>query len=67
MRRTTVVGQQDIAVGQVAYIDTRNDTIVGRVSRIDPTVQNAAVLIDVSLPEDLPRSARSDLSIDGTV
>lgn len=58
---------QDITVGQVAKIDTRNDTIVGWVSRIDPAVQNAAVLIDVSLPEDLPPSARPDLSIDGTV
>jgi len=58
---------QDIVVGQTAYIDTRNDTIVGTVSRIDPAVQNAAVLIDVSLPEELPRSARPDLSIDGTV
>lgn len=58
---------QDIAVGQTAYVDTRNDTIVGRVSRIDPAVQNATVLIDISLPEDLPPSARTDLSIDGTV
>ncbi len=58
---------QDIVVGQTAYIDTRNDTIMGRVSRIDPAVQNAAVLIDVSLPADLPRSARPDLTIDGTV
>jgi multidrug efflux pump subunit AcrA (membrane-fusion protein) len=54
---------QDIAVGQTALIDTRN----GRVSRIDPAVQNAAVLIDVSLPEELPPSARTDLTIDGTV
>jgi HlyD family secretion protein len=58
---------QDIAVGQTALIDTRNDTIIGRVSRIDPAVQNAAVLIDVSLPEELPPSARTDLTIDGTV
>ena len=58
---------QDIAVGQTAYIDTRNDTIAGFVARIDPAVQAATVLIDVSLPEDLPRSARPDLSIDGTV
>ena len=58
---------QDIVVGQDAYIDTRNDTILGRVSRIDPAVQNAAVLIDVSLPDSLPRSARPDLTIDGTV
>ena len=58
---------QDIAVGQVAYIDTRNDTIVGQVVRIDPSVQNGTVTIDVALPPDLPRSARPDLSIDGNV
>ena len=58
---------QDIAVGQVAYIDTRNDTIIGRVVRIDPSVQNGTVTIDVALPPDLPRSARPDLSIDGNV
>jgi len=58
---------QDIVVGQDAYIDTRNDTILGKVSRIDPAVQNAAVLIDVTLPDELPRSARPDLTIDGTV
>jgi HlyD family secretion protein len=58
---------QDIAVGQVAFIDTRNDTIEGTVTRIDPAVQSGTVTIDVSLPEDLPRSARPDLSVDGTV
>ncbi|MDX1566539.1 MAG: HlyD family efflux transporter periplasmic adaptor subunit [Longimicrobiales bacterium] len=58
---------QDIVVGQSAMIDTRNDTIQGRVSRIDPAVQNGTVTIDVALPEELPRSARPDLSVDGTV
>jgi len=58
---------QDIVVGQMAYIDTRNDTIEGRVIRIDPAVQSGTVTIDVMLPEDLPRSARTDLSVDGTV
>jgi len=58
---------QDIVVGQMAYIDTRNDTIEGRVIRIDPAVQSGTVTIDVMLPEELPRSARTDLSVDGTV
>jgi len=58
---------QDIVVGQVAFVDTRNDTIEGRVARIDPAVQAGTVLIDVALPDDLPRSARTDLSVDGTV
>lgn len=58
---------QDITAGQLAFIDTRNDTIEGQVTRIDPAVQNGTVTIDVSLPADLPRSARPDLSVDGTV
>ncbi len=58
---------QDIAIGQDAFIDTRNDTILGQVSRIDPAVQNGTVTIDVRLPAELPRSARPDLSVDGTV
>jgi HlyD family secretion protein len=58
---------QDIIVSQVAYIDTRNDTIEGRVVRIDPAVQSGTVTIDVALPLDLPRSARTDLNVDGTV
>ncbi len=58
---------QDIAVGQMAFVDTRNDTIIGRVTRIDPSVQNGTVTIDITLPDSLPRSARSDMSVDGTV
>ncbi len=58
---------QDILVGQTALIDTRTDTITGRVSRIDPAVQNGTVTIDVKLPDSLPPSARPDLSIDGNV
>ena len=58
---------QDITVGQLALIDTRNDTIEGSVTRIDPAVQNGTVTIDVTLPDDLPPSARPDLSVDGNV
>jgi HlyD family secretion protein len=58
---------QDVAVGQTAYIDTRNDTIQGTVTRIDPAVQSGTITIDVTLPAELPRSARPDLSVDGTV
>ena len=58
---------QDIVVGQVSFIDTRNDTIEGRVTRIDPAVQNGTVTVDVALQGGLPRGARPDLSVDGTV
>jgi len=58
---------QDIAVGQQALIDTRTDTIMGQVTRIDPAVRNGTVTIDVNLPDELPPSARPDLSVDGNV
>ncbi len=58
---------KDIAIGQVASIDTRNGVVEGRVSRIDPAVQNGTVLVDVSLAGDLPKGARPDLSVDGTI
>jgi len=58
---------KDILIGQVASIDTRNGIMPGRVSRIDPAVANGTVLVDVSLEGDLPKGARPDLSVDGTV
>ncbi len=58
---------QDIAVGQIALVDTRSDTIEGRVTRIDPAVRGGSVTIDVALPLPLPASARPDLTVDGNV
>ena len=58
---------KDILIGQAASIDTRNGVIEGRVSRIDPAVQNGTVTVDVKLEGKLPQGARPDLSVDGTV
>jgi len=58
---------KDIVIGQVASIDTRNGLIQGRVARIDPAVQNGTVTVDVVLEGELPRGARPDLSVDGTI
>ncbi len=58
---------KDILLGQVAAIDTRNGIIPGKVSRIDPAVQNGTVTVDVKLEGALPQGARPDLSVDGTV
>lgn len=65
--RITQTQAQDIVIGQTALIDTRTDTIQGTVTRIDPAVRNGTVTIDVTLPPDLPPSARPDLSVDGNV
>ena len=58
---------KDIQIGQVAHVDTRNGVIPGRVARIDPSVQNGTVTVDVTLEGELPRGARPDLTVDGTI
>jgi multidrug resistance efflux pump len=58
---------RDVTVGQPASIDTRNGIVRGRVVRIDPAAQNGTVTVDVALQGALPRGARPDLSVDGTV
>lgn len=58
---------KDVTIGQKATVDTRNGVVNGHVSRIDPSVQNGTVTVDVSMDESLPLGARPDLSVDGTV
>lgn len=58
---------KDILIGQPATIDTRNGLVAGQVSRIDPSVQNGTVTVDVRLTAELPKGARPDLSVDGTI
>jgi len=58
---------KDIIIGQPASIDTRNGVLPGRVIRIDPAVQNGTVTVDISLEGPLPKGARPDLTVDGTV
>jgi HlyD family secretion protein len=58
---------RDIQIGQPAEIDTHNGIIPGRVTRIDPAVQNGTVTVDVELLGALPQGARPDLSVDGTI
>ena len=58
---------KDIQIGQVASIDTRNGLIPGHVIRIDPGAVNGTVEVDVGLDGALPKGARPDLSVDGTI
>jgi HlyD family secretion protein len=58
---------KDILIGQSASIDTRNGLVEGRVARIDPSVQNGTVTVDVTLTGELPKGARPALSVDGTI
>jgi HlyD family secretion protein len=58
---------KDIKIGQTAEVDTRNGTVAGKVSRIDPASANGTVGVDIILEGALPPGARPDLSVDGTV
>jgi HlyD family secretion protein len=58
---------KDITIGQPATVDTRNGNVKGQVSRVDPSVQNGTVTVDVLFTEALPNGARPDLSVDGTI
>ena len=58
---------EDVQIGQTAAIDTRNGIIPGHVTRIDPAVENGTVTVDVALDGELPRGARPDLTVDGTI
>ena len=58
---------KDIQIGQKATIDTRNGIVGGLVARIDPSVQNGTITVDVALTGELPKGAVPDLSVDGTI
>jgi len=58
---------RDVQIGEPASIDTHNGVITGEVSRVDPAVQNGTVTVDVKLTGELPKGARPDLSVDGTI
>ena len=58
---------KDIQINQPASIDTRNGIIPGHVIRVDPAVEQGTVTVDVALDGPLPKGARPDLSVDGTI
>jgi HlyD family secretion protein len=58
---------KDIQLDQPAVIDTRNGTVKGHVTRVNPAVEQGTVTVDVGFDEPLPKGARPDLSVDGTI
>jgi HlyD family secretion protein len=58
---------RDVQIGEPAAIDTHNGVVAGTVMRVDPAVQNGTVTVDVKLTGELPKGARPDLSVDGTI
>ncbi|MBN1208442.1 MAG: HlyD family efflux transporter periplasmic adaptor subunit [Myxococcaceae bacterium] len=58
---------RDIQVGQRAQVDTRNGVVEGTVSRVAPAASQGTVRVEVTLPAELPKGARPDLTVEGTV
>ena len=58
---------KDVLIGQPVLIDTRNGAISGKVVRVDPSVVNGTVTVDVELEGTLPKGARPDLSVEGVI
>lgn len=58
---------KDITIGRKASIDTRNGIVDGHVMRVDPSVVNGTVAVDVALSDVLPRGARPDLTVQGNI
>jgi len=65
--RIPETSMQDVAIGLDAQVDTRNGIVPGKVTRVDPAAQNGTVLVDVAFSAPLPRGARPDLTVDGTI
>ena len=58
---------RDVVRGMPASIDTRNGIVRGRVLRVAPSAQEGSVIVDVAFDGPLPRGARPNLSVDGTI
>ena len=58
---------RDLALHLPAVVDTRNGVVKGEVSRISPAANQGSVEVDVALPAELPRGARPDLTVEGTI
>lgn len=57
----------DLHMGLRVAVDTHNGIVLGVVSRIAPSAQNGTVTVDVQLAGALPRGARPDMTVDGTI
>jgi HlyD family secretion protein len=57
----------EVTIGQKATVDTRNGIVPGRVTRIAPSSQNGSVTVDIALLGELPKGARPDVNVEGTI
>ena len=58
---------KDVAIGQKVEVDTRNGIVPGQVRRVYPAASQGTVLVEVELQGPLPKGARPDLTVEGTI
>ncbi|MEW6234490.1 MAG: HlyD family efflux transporter periplasmic adaptor subunit [Candidatus Omnitrophota bacterium] len=58
---------REVKIGLPAKIDLRSSILKGHVIRIDPSVQEGTVNVDVALDDSLPAGARPDQTLDGYI
>lgn len=56
-----------VQIGQSVVVDTRNGTVNGVVTRVDPGVTDGTVVVDVDLNGTLPDGARPQLAVEGVL
>jgi len=56
-----------VSPGQKVIIDTRNGTVNGVVTRVDPGVTDGTVVVDADLRGPLPAGARLQMQVEGTI
>ncbi|MCU1348674.1 MAG: Biotin-lipoyl like [Acidobacteria bacterium] len=56
-----------VQAGQKVVVDTRNGTVNGTVTRVDPGVTDGTVVVDVGLDGPLPAGGRPQLQVEGTI
>ncbi len=65
--RVPATRARDVRPGQSVSVDTRNGIVDGTVTRIDPSVQEGSVMVEVRLDGPLPEGARPDMAVDGAI
>jgi HlyD family secretion protein len=65
--RVPATRARDVRPGQTVSVDTRNGLVKGTVNRVDPSVHEGSVMVEVRLDGSLPEGARPDLAVDGAI
>ncbi len=65
--RVPATRARDVLPGQTVAVDTRNGIVAGTVTRVDPSVLEGTVMVEVRLDGEIPNGARPDMAVDGTI